>query len=139
MDENEREREKNNNNNDDDRHIKEKTEQIILSIFSSFFPLFLSSFLLFRVVAHTHIQKKNEAKKKKEAAAVTHRPTSLSTTPSYAKLSPSCFAIRSLTYILYKYIFIDCVFFVVVVETQDFFLLITYFNISFRFILIKHL
>ena len=61
-----REREKNNNNNDDDRHIKEKTEQIILSIFSSFFPLFLSSFLLFRVVAHTHIQKKTRRKRRKK-------------------------------------------------------------------------
>jgi len=68
-----------------------------LSIFSSFSLCLPFSF--FRVV----VQKKTEAKKKKEA---THRPTSLSATPPYAKLSPSCFAIRSLTYI-YIYIYIS--------------------------------
>jgi hypothetical protein len=82
---------------DTQRHKhKDKREQIILSIFSSFFSL--SPFLLFRVVVAA--QKRNRGEKKKEAA---HRPTSLSVTPPYAKLPPSCFAIRSLTYIYIIY------------------------------------
>jgi len=94
-------------NNNDDRHIKKRENKSYCQFFLPIPPsLSVPPFLLFR----GNSIKKNRGEKKKEAA---YRPTSLSATPSYAKLSPSCFAIRSLTYIhIYKYI--DCVFFVVV-------------------------
>jgi hypothetical protein len=77
------------NNNNDDRHIKKRENKSYCQFFLPFLSVFLSPF-------QSSSTKKNRGEKKKEAA---HRPTSLSATPPYAKLSPSCFAIRSLTYI----------------------------------------
>jgi hypothetical protein len=84
-------------NNNDDRHIKKRQNKSYCQFFFFLFSLSLSVSLSPFQSGST--QKKTEAKKKKEAT--NHRPTSLSATSPYAKLSPSCFAIRSLTYILY--------------------------------------
>lgn len=77
-------------NSNDDRHIKkERTNHIVnfFFVFSLCVSLSLSPF-------QGNTKKKKRGEKKKEAV---HSPTSLSATPPYAKLSPSCFAIRSLT------------------------------------------
>ncbi len=87
------------NNNDDDRHIKRRQNKSYCQFFLSFLSFSLSSFLLFRLVAH---KKVTEAKRRKKQQLIDQHHYRRQ--PPYAKLSPSCFAIRSLTYIYIIYI-----------------------------------